>query len=174
MRPLGLARTTTPQHTSIVLPVHSTNGRRGWALSISTALWVARPISGHPTFIAITPRYFRGSASRPIRGEPIAKEFALGYWVELPKKTPVNGRDLQETSDDRHPCPGAMERESSRAQAHALRSEKRCQAPAILEVTGHWVKLRATPKLPAPAMKTSLTNEFANVDAKTETGNPYW
>src|SRR5580700_7456147 len=81
MRPPGLARTTTPRHTSIVLPVHSTSGRRGWALSISTASWVARPISGHPTFIAITPRYFRGSASPAIisqrsggRGDQVYEE----------------------------------------------------------------------------------------------------
>jgi Sulfatase len=58
MRPPGLARTTTPQHTSTVLPFHSTSGRRGWALSISTASWVARLINGHPTFIAITPPIF--------------------------------------------------------------------------------------------------------------------
>ena len=45
-------------------PGPSTNGRRGWASSISTASWAARPTSGRPSCSAIIPRFSRGSASK--------------------------------------------------------------------------------------------------------------
>src|SRR6202049_4570967 len=50
-------------------PIHifkaapSTNGRLGWVFSTFTGSWAARPTSGRPTFIAIRPRCFHGSAS---------------------------------------------------------------------------------------------------------------
>ena len=56
-----------PQHAELSIqrrPDPSTNGRRGWASSISTASWAARPTSGRPTCSAIIPRSFRGSASQ--------------------------------------------------------------------------------------------------------------
>ena len=46
------------------MPARSTNGRRAWVSSISTASWAARPTSGRPICSATTPRFFRGSTSR--------------------------------------------------------------------------------------------------------------
>ena len=51
-------------------PGPSTNGRAGWASSISTASWAARPTSGRPTSSAITRRSFRGSASPATTSPP--------------------------------------------------------------------------------------------------------
>ena len=50
-----------PQHAQLIntaRPGHSTNGRRAWASSISTASWAARPTSGRPTFSAIIRQIF--------------------------------------------------------------------------------------------------------------------
>ena len=66
----GSARTTTRRPSSTARPGPSTNGRRGWASSISTASWAARPTSGRPTCSAITPRSSRGSASPATTSPP--------------------------------------------------------------------------------------------------------
>ena len=58
----GSARTTTRRASSTASPAPSTNGRRAWASSTSTASWAARPTSGSRTCSAITRRSFRGSA----------------------------------------------------------------------------------------------------------------
>jgi Arylsulfatase A and related enzymes len=51
----GSARTTTRPIISTAPPDLSANGRPGWALSISTASWAARRISGRH-FCSATPR----------------------------------------------------------------------------------------------------------------------
>ena len=66
----GSARTTTRPAISTAPPVPSTNGRRAWASSISTASWAARPTSGRRTCSAITPRFSRGSASPTTTSSP--------------------------------------------------------------------------------------------------------
>ena len=58
MPPRGSARTTTPRPISTARPGRSTNGRRAWASSISTASWAARPTSGRPTCSANTTQIF--------------------------------------------------------------------------------------------------------------------
>ena len=58
--PRGSARITT-RRASNTQAGPSISGRRGWASSISTASWAARPTSGRPICSATTPRSFRGS-----------------------------------------------------------------------------------------------------------------
>ena len=60
----------------------------GWALSISMASWVARLISGHPTFFAITPRYFRGSASLDYNLTTDLADEAIKYMNSLNASAP--------------------------------------------------------------------------------------
>ena len=48
MPPRGSARTTTRRPSSTAWPARSTNGRRAWASTTSTASWAAKPTSGQP------------------------------------------------------------------------------------------------------------------------------
>ena len=66
----GSARTTTRRASSTAFRARSTNGRRGWASSTSTASWAARPTSGSRTCSRITRRSFRGSASPATTSPP--------------------------------------------------------------------------------------------------------
>jgi arylsulfatase len=59
-----LGKNHNSQASSTAWRAPTTNGRRGWASTTSAASWAARPTSGRRTCSAITPRSFRGSASR--------------------------------------------------------------------------------------------------------------
>ena len=127
--PRGSARTTTRRPSSTARPAPSTNGRRAWASTTSTASWAARPTSGQPYLFQNNRQIF------PWIGKPgynlitdMADE-AIKYMKELQASAPEQPFFLYYVPGGTH-SPHQPKQESDRQVQGQVRHGLECAARA--------------------------------------------